>query len=215
MNSSNIDNQVIALAGMFQALSLVKEVACSGYLNSKDFETCVNSLLITDPESTLAVYEQLGNLERGLSVTEVLLNARIGSQQKDLIHYAVGINNLTGRLLRNKKMLAQLSQRLSDAQHQVKHFGLNHDNVIANIADTYSQTISTFSYRIQVKGEYTYLQQKRVADQIRALLLTAIRASILWRQNGGSVWRLLFNRSKLHNSAQALHHQSKIENQPK
>ncbi|HEY7773883.1 MAG TPA: high frequency lysogenization protein HflD [Marinagarivorans sp.] len=215
MNSNNIDNQVIALAGMFQALSLVKEVAGSGYLNRKDFETCINSLFVIDPKSTLAVYDHLGNLERGLSVTEVLLNARIGSQQKDLVNYAVGINNLTGRLLRNKKMLAQLSRRLNDAQHQVTHFGLNHDNVIANLADTYSQTISTFSYRIQVKGEYTYLQQKRVADQIRALLLAAIRASILWRQNGGSVWRLLFNRSKLHSSAQALHHQSKVENQPK
>ena len=213
MNYSALQNQAIALAGMLQALSLVKEIARTGYLNSQDFETCIKSLFEDNPESTLSVYGSLGQLERGFGTTESLLNERIGSHQKDLINYAVGINNLAGKLLRNKNMLATVGQRLKDAKHQSAHFGVSHDNVISNIADIYSKTISTFSYRIQVKGEYTYLQQQRVADQIRALLLAAIRASILWRQNGGSVWRLLLSRSKLHKEVQALLETSKYENQ--
>ncbi|BCD98940.1 high frequency lysogenization protein HflD [Marinagarivorans cellulosilyticus] len=213
MNYSALQNQAIALAGMLQALSLVKEIARTGYLNSQDFETCIKSLFEDSPESTLSVYGSLGLLERGFGTTESLLNERIGSHQKDLINYAVGINNLAGKLLRNKNMLATVGQRLHDAKHQSTHFGVSHDNVISNIADIYSKTISTFSYRIQVKGEYTYLQQQRVADQIRALLLAAIRASILWRQNGGSVWRLLLGRNKLHKEVQALLETSKYENQ--
>jgi high frequency lysogenization protein len=214
MNYSNPQNQAIALAGMLQALSLVKEIARTGYLNSQDFETCIKSLFEDNPASTLSVYGTLGQLERGLSTTENLLSEKIGNNNKDLINYAVGINNLAGKLLKNKSMLATVGQRLQDAKHQTAHFGVNHDNVIANIADIYSKTISTFSYRIQVKGEYTYLQQQRVADQIRALLLAAIRASILWRQNGGSVWRLLLGRNKLQTEVQTLLKISKHENQP-
>jgi high frequency lysogenization protein len=214
MNYSALQNQAIALAGMFQALNLVKEIARTGYLNSQDFETCIQSLLEDNPESTLSVYSSLGRLERGLTTTESLLSDSVGNEQKDLISYAIGINNLAGKLLRNKNMLATVGQRLNDAKHQTSHFGISHDNVISNIADIYSKTISTFSYRIQVKGEYTYLQQQRVADQIRALLLAAIRASILWRQNGGSVWRLLLGRNKLHHEIQAFLQESKRENQP-
>jgi high frequency lysogenization protein len=130
-----------------------------------------------------------------------------------MIQYAAGINTLSKRLLKNKNMLHKISTRLDEAKKQSEHFGgFNHDNVIANIADIYSTTISTFSYRIQVKGEYSYLQQKRVADQIRALLLTAIRAAILWRQNGGNPFNLLFNGGKLLSATEELLEQSKKSN---
>ena len=79
-----------------------------------------------------------------------------------------------------------------------------HDNVVSNIADIYSDTISTFQYRIQVTGNYNYLQQNRVANQVRALLLTAIRSAILWRQLGGSRWQFLFYRKPMLLACRAL-----------
>jgi high frequency lysogenization protein len=212
MNLSPTENKAIALAGMLQAIGLVKEIALSGYLNSQDFKTCVNSLFITEPKYTIEVYDNLANLERGLTLLESLLNERISAQHRDLISYSVNINNLAGKLLRKGKMLDLIAKQLFSAKHQAQHFGSNHDNVIANIADIYSQTISTFSYRIQVKGEYTYLQQKRVADQIRALLLAAIRSNILWRQNGGKLWWLILHRGKLLSATQELLKQSKLQN---
>jgi high frequency lysogenization protein len=65
------------------------------------------------------------------------------------------------------------------------------------MADLYSQTLSTFRYRIQVNGDYNFLQQQRIANQIRALLLAAVRSAILWRQVGGNRWHFLLNRKHI------------------
>jgi high frequency lysogenization protein len=46
-------------------------------------------------------------------------------------------------------------------------------------------------------GDHNYLQQTRIASQIRALLLSAIRSAMLWRQVGGNRWQLLLQRKAL------------------
>lgn len=197
MQYSSVENQGIALAGVFQALYLVDQVATTGYLRSEDFETCVKSLFATSPECTLEVYGSVRKLQTGFVQLEKLLQGSPDRQQKQLIQYAVAVNRLAKQLMRKSKMLDTIADRLDNAKRQAEQFGVSHDNVIANIADLYSQTISTFSYRIQVRGEYSYLQQKRVADQVRTLLLAAIRSAILWQQNNGSAWRLIFSRGSL------------------
>jgi high frequency lysogenization protein len=45
-----------------------------------------------------------------------------------------------------------------------------------------------------VEGNPAYLQQPVQVNQIRALLLAAVRGAVLWRQLGGSQLRLLFRR---------------------
>ncbi|MDZ7923797.1 MAG: high frequency lysogenization protein HflD [Marinagarivorans sp.] len=213
MNSPH-DHRAIALAGLSQALGLVHSLATTGYLNTKSFETCLTSLFITNPEQTLDVYGgDIGQLEKGLEQLQHLISQRTNPTNKHLIQYAVGIHTLTKRLLKDNRMLDKISTRLDEAKKQSEHFGgLNHDNVIANIADIYSSTISTYSYRIQVKGEHSHLNQKRVADQIRTLLLAAIRAAILWRQTGGTPFNLVFNSGKLLAATEELLEQSKKSN---
>ncbi len=209
MQYSPTQNQAIALAGVFQALHLVDQVATTGYLRTEDFETCVKSLFATTPECTLEVYGTLPKLAIGFEQLEKLLQGSPDRQQKQLIQYGVAVNRLAKQLKRTPKMLSTIAQRLDNAKRQAEQFGISHDNVIANIADLYSQTISTFSYRIQVRGEYNYLQQKRVADQVRTLLLAAIRAAILWQQNGGSVWKLIFSRGSLSKAVEQFSQQSR------
>ena len=57
-----------------------------------------------------------------------------------------------------------------------------------------------------VNGEHTYLSNDEIAAQIRALLLAGIRAAILWRQSGGSRWRLLFGRGALMHATEKIIH---------
>ena len=204
-------NRAIALAGLIQAVDLVNELATSGYLNSQSFEACTKSLFITQPQSTRDVYGSLANIERGLSKLNELLSGAVTPANKHIMSYAVGINNLGQKLNKTPRMLNTISEKLDEAEQKVQHFGINHDNTVAHIADIYSQTISTFSNRIQVKGEYSYLQQQRVANQIRALLLSAIRASILWRQNGGNLWKILFAKRALKNDVETLLQRAKAE----
>src|SRR5690606_14822931 len=74
--SSRLDkwqNLVIALAGITQAVDLMDKLAKTGYLNSADFEICVNSLFEQNPSSTEAVFGGANNLTRGYEVLVELL----------------------------------------------------------------------------------------------------------------------------------------------
>lgn len=101
-------------------------------------------------------------------------------------------------------MLKVIADGLDVATHQIKHFGLTHSNVLARLADIYSQTISTLTPRIMVSGENNQLQNPENANKVRALLLAGVRSAVLWRQCGGRQWQLLFQRKTLMNSAREL-----------
>ena len=205
-------NLVIALAGITQAVDLMDKLAKTGYLQSADFETCVNSLFEQNPSSTEAVFGNANNLARGYEVLVELLKKNKGAPQTALIGYCLGALHLQRRLARNRAMLNQVGERLNKSRHQVQHFGATHENVIAGLASIYADTISTFSFRVQVVGEAQYLQQSRVANQVRVLLLCAIRAAMLWRQLGGTRWHLLFRRNQLIEAAEQLLAQAKQAN---
>lgn len=190
---------------MAQPILRVNELATSGYLNTKDFETAVNSLFVESPEDAIGVFGSLDNLRSGLeTLIQLIETPKDSKNNRQLLNYCLGVLHLQKRLSRDKNMLSQVATRLDGCKHQVEHFGPTHDNVIANLADAYSNTISTFQFRIQVMGEHQYLQQKRVADQVRVLLFAGVRASMLWRQMGGSRWHLLLQRSKILDSAKHL-----------
>lgn len=206
-------NLVIALAGITQAIDLMDKLARTGYLNSADFEVCVNSLFEQNPASTEAVFGNANNLTRGYEVLIELLQKNKGAPQTALISYCLGVLHLQRRLSRNRAMLDQVGERLDKSRQQVQHFGeVTHENVIAGLASIYSDTISTFPFRIQVAGEAQYLQQSRVANQVRVLLLCAIRAATLWRQLGGSRRHFLLRRAQLTEAAEQLLAQAKRAN---
>lgn len=201
---NNWRNQVIALAGIVQALSTMDELARTGYLQTAAFDTAVNSLLDLDPASTEAVFGSVNNLQPGIDALIELLSNPRHPKLTSIASYCLGVFHLQKRFVKNPKMVRTVGEGLEKAQHQVRHFGTTHDNVIANLAGIYQSTISTFPFRIQVVGEHQYLQQQRVANQVRVLLLAAIRAATLWQQTGGRRWKLLWYKSKLLTAAESL-----------
>lgn len=202
-------DRTIALAGITQAVDLMDKLAKTGYLNSRDFETSARSLFELNPTSAEAVFGDATKLRRGYEVLLDLLQKKRGPEQTALIGYSLGVLHLQQRLTKNQGMLNQVGDRLGKCQHQIQHFGVTHENVIANIASIYTETISTFSFRIQVVGEYQYLQQTRVANQVRVLLLAGIRAAMLWRQVGGTRWHFLLQRKTLITTTETLLEQAK------
>lgn len=198
-------DKTIALAGITQPVDMVDQLARTGYLNSKDFEVCIQSLFIQSPDKVIDVFGEVGNLRRGLDVLlRLLTEQRTLERGNQMLGYCLGISHLQKRLSKSPAMLDTISQRLEQARHQLEHFGPAHDNVIANLADLYTETVSTFPFRIQVAGDSQYLQQKRVANQVRVLLFAGIRASMLWRQIGGNRWQLFLHRKRIAGAAREL-----------
>lgn len=202
--SKTLTDRTLALGGVFQAALLVDQVARRGMLPQSELETCLGSLFEMSPPNTEAVYGSRFEIKHGL---QTLIEQLQGDEDKRNIYvmrYAINLLQLERKLSRQTAMLKVIADGLDGATHQIKHFGLTHSNVLARLADIYSQTISTLTPRIMVSGENNQLQNPENANKVRALLLAGIRSAVLWRQCGGRQWQLLFQRKTLMNSAREL-----------
>ncbi|HRH76836.1 MAG TPA: high frequency lysogenization protein HflD [Cellvibrionaceae bacterium] len=187
----------LSLSGVIHAVILVDRIAQHGSIANADLEPCLRTLFKRNPKDTLDVYGQLGFLLNSMEVLHNLLTQQRNPQHANLLRYCMGVLHLQKKLSKNSKMLAEIGAKLDKAASQVDMFGICSDNLVANLAETYSNTISTFSFRIQVLGEANYLQQPRLANLIRSLLLAAIRSAMLWHQVGGKRWHFIFYRKQL------------------
>lgn len=202
--SKTLTDRTLALGGVFQAAYLVDQVARRGQVPQAEFETCLSSLFEISPPNTEAVYGSRFEIRRGLQVLSEQMQGDEEKRNVYIMRYAVNLLHLERKLSKQPAMLKRIADGLDGASHQIKHFGLTHSNVIARLADIYSQTISTLSPRIMVSGENNYLQNIENANKVRALLLAGIRSAVLWRQCGGRQWHLLLQRKKIMYSAKEL-----------
>lgn len=199
-----IDEQVIALAGIFQAAALVQKIAHTAQYDSTILESSIKSLFVTNPNTTLSVYENIEGISLGLKTLKKVLEKNSGSQNIEIIKYSLSLIHLESKLRKNPEMLEIVGQRIDQAKGQAEHFSTLHENVIHNLASLYMDSISTFNLRIQVTGNPNHLKVSHNAALIRAILLTGIRAAILWRQTGGRRWNLILKRKAIEEAVERL-----------
>lgn len=192
----------LALAGVFQSTALVDQIARTGYLPSEPYQCAIKSLFEQSPADVESVYGSAHGLDMGLRIMAQLLDNKVDREHPNTMRYVMGVLHLQKKLNKDSHKLNFIGDGLSQAKRQAEHFDHPcHDNVIANLASLYSESISQYKFRIQVMGDASYLQQQRIAEQVRALLLASIRSATLWRQVGGSRLDILFHRKKLLKSA--------------
>jgi high frequency lysogenization protein len=203
MNQSNLNNITIALAGVLQAIALVRELTQTGRANEVAFAASMRSIFALDASNIETVYGDLAGIKLGL---EKIVHTFDNTQTIDRLQhrYMLSLMHLQKKLSRSPKILATLTQRLRQTQKQVDYFTLTHPTVIANLADTYQNTISTFKFRIIILGSQRVLHARENMEKVRALLLAGIRAAVLWRQVGGSRLQILFLRSKIKAAAEKI-----------
>jgi len=196
--------QVIALAGLFQAMDAIESIAQQGKCDEHVLETALSSLFVGNPNSTLDVFGDLSLLKPGLTKVRDLLNKSNTDKRLNAVRYALAIVHLESKLNKQKDMLATIGKRLERAESQVQHFSLLHENVLESIAAIYLDTISTFQLRVQISGNEQLLTISQNIAKIRSLLLSGIRAATLWRQVGGRRWHFIFKRAELARQADFL-----------
>lgn len=201
---SPLEERTIALAGIFQNCHQVQQLATSGQIDSFYLTNAVKAIINTDPQSTLDVFQGIPGIREGLQLIIQQLGSDNKKRDADLTRYSISVLFLANKLLKNQKMLSELSQGIEKARAQIEHFGIEHTNVYAGLGGLYTDTISKLNPRIMVSGEPTVLNNTDNANKIRTLLLSAIRAAVLWHQLGGSRWQLLFQRKKIVNIARNL-----------
>ena len=194
--NKTLRDRTIALAGVYQAAYLVHQIATRGMTDSSALEASVKSIFKLDAPTTEAVFGDLGGVTSGLSTLKRQLSEK-HADTLQITQYVVTLLHLERKLARQPALLERIAGGIRQAKQQSEHFPVTHENVLANLADIYKNTVSTLTPRVLVQGEHGYLNNPDNANKVRAILLAGIRAAVLWTQCGGSRWHVLFKRSAL------------------
>lgn len=199
-------DRTIALSALVQSATLVQQIAETGQINSAELKTMLQSLIIQDAPSTEAVYGSITELKTGLRELNTQLTKKKDKKNVVLLRYVIGLLHLERQLAKQPDMMAQISRELDQVPQQIDYFDdILSPQVIARFADIYHRTISNLKPQIQVYGDPGFLQQPDNVNKVRALLLSGIRAAVLWRQKGGRRWQFLFQSAKIMAAAEALY----------
>jgi high frequency lysogenization protein len=206
---ANIRNRTLALSALFLCIDGVIQLAHKGQCDSEQLSTCLGSLVHSETDNIEDIYGGLENLKKGLGALMYNLGGKQSESDgrpKDMesTRYSINVLHLQRKLMQNRDIYNKLMQGILGAQEKQGFFELTHPNIIASLAQTYSDTIGKLGPRIMVKGNQTHLGNPDTASKIRALLLAAIRAALLWEQAEGGRWKLLFERSKMQKQAKLL-----------
>lgn len=193
--ANTLYDRTIAFASICQSVKLVQNLARTGHCDNAALTASLKSIIITNPTSTIEIFDKEENLIWGLEcLTDVLGNSQSANE---LTRYLINLLALERKLSSRRDALAKLADRIETIQRQVKHFELLDEQMISNLASIYLDVISPLGPRIQVAGNPTQLQQPHVQNKIRALLLCGIRSAVLWRQVKGKRRHLIFGRKNL------------------
>ncbi len=197
MRFNPTQEQLLALAAVFQACQLLDNLARHGEIPGAELETAIGSLLNQTPQSTEEVFGRSANLGLGMQTMIELLSPTPGQRANGVLGYVINVMHLERKLASNQDMLNRIGAGIAQAAPQAQHFSPTDERVLASLADLYLQTVSTFRFRIQVRGQGGHLLQAQTANRVRCLLFAAIRAAMLWRQLGGRRWHLIFRRNQV------------------
>lgn len=202
--SKTITDRTLALAGLFQAVTLVAQTARQGMVEQATLETMLRGLFVRSPEATADVYGDIGALRLGLQVLIKQLDSKGEARDLELTRYAIALLHLERKMAKRADLLNTIAEGLQKTERQLQHFHLTHDTIIAALAEIYVNTVSTLQPRIMVSGEHGHLQNPANANRVRALLLAGMRSAVLWSQCGGGRLQLIFRRKALLAEAQRL-----------
>ncbi|MGP1720181.1 high frequency lysogenization protein HflD [Shewanella frigidimarina] len=192
--------RTMAFAGILQAIGQVQYLARHGESDKDALAATLNTILVTEPESTAEIYQDKAILDNGY---QLIQNQLGDGSNKDVetTRYLVGVLALERKLARSPNGLGMLAERINQVHRQLAHFAITDEQVIANFASIYSDIISELGPKLQISGNPDCLKQPQVQNKIRALLLAAMRSAVLWRQLGGKRRHLVFARKAICDTA--------------
>lgn len=201
MQYSKWEYQNIALAAVAQCAAGVDALAVRGSTDETSVAVCTAPLLNFDPDSVAEIYPNISQLSFGLRTLQEIFSQQRQAGSSEIIRYILGILALRQKLMSDKRMQeklhAELEKIILPESYPEQCSEQDLQQFYKQLAEVYQNTISTYTFRIHVKGSMNNLKDQAIADKTRALLLAGIRAAVLWYQIGGRRWHLILYRKKI------------------
>ncbi len=192
-------SRLYPLCALSMTAHLVDRLANTGLVPHDEFELLIQSTLNLTPETPLDVYGgSIGELKPGSKLIKEMFGRGGNRKYPEVIRYFISLMQVERQLAKQPQLLDQLRGHLEVAVQKAEQLGPTHESVIETLNTAYQETISTLKFRIMVTGNHgRHLQQGNNPAKVRALLLSGIRAAMLYRQLGGGRLALLFQRSRV------------------
>jgi len=203
MSIRTVENQTLALAGVFQAVYLCKQLATTGSCDKDDLAGTLRTILTLNPDRVIDAFGgSTANIRRGLRVMKNQLGGEAEARDIEISRYALALIQLGSNISNDESTVEQLRIGISRAQDL--EFGITDSTMVNNFAELYRNSISHLSPRIMVTGSPDHLNDTATASTIRASLLGGLRSVVLWRQCGGTRFKLFMQRAQHVRLAQEL-----------
>lgn len=185
-------NSCLAFIAMCQCCELVTRVSRKQTVTLEDYETVFKGIAVINADNVSDIYSDLNGLKIGLELYEDALRGR--RKNTPMTNYLFAVINLTLSLLRNPEALDELSQAINTLPQAYEFFSLDDAKLHEKLALIYKDIVSPAGPKVVVLGDKQTLSDPSAQNLIRALLLAAVRATVLWRQVGGRRRQLIFGR---------------------
>lgn len=207
-----IQQQTLALAGMLQACCQVNDIANRGLTRQESTIASLCSILTVNADDLSVAIGTPTKIRYGLQAMIDLFDG--DRDYMDALQYAIAVSQLQQSFAKNSSIqqavasdLQLIERSLPDDENGITgQRAVLNDDIVSQLASTWTEHIRELEPQIVVQGKPLYLQNDNNVKLIRALLLAALRCSWLWRQVGGRRWHLIVKRGALKQSAQQLLH---------
>jgi len=199
-----IEQRTLALAGVAQAARIVDLAAKTGSWPTPFVEASIHSLFCFEPDAVDAVFGTPQGIRLGLEQLSACLSLSQDESAAQTLRYTLEMLQLEQRFAKRDDLQSIVHARLKHAAYGADNFSSSINTLTSGIAAIYQDTLSTLPYRIKITGSAQHLNSPQVADLVRSLLLCGVRAAFLWRQLGGSRFKLMLNRGDIRDTAARL-----------
>ena len=199
-----IEQRTLALAGVAQAARIVDLAAKTGSWPTPFVEASIHSLFCFEPDAVDAVFGTPQGIRLGLEQLSACLSLSQDESAAQTLRYTLAMLQLEKRFAKRDDLQSIVHARLKHAAYGADNFSSSINALASGIAAIYQDTLSTLPYRIKITGSAQHLNSPQVADLVRSLLLCGVRAAFLWRQLGGSRFKLMLSRGDIRDTAARL-----------
>ena len=198
----DISKITYAFAAMVESLYQITLISHSGVINKGTVDPLLKGVLKTESMLSTNIYP-LASLKNGLTF---FTDKSLGEQAlKEINYYIPNIFRLATVYLGRRQERDDLEKQIGRIKELLSHQENKSLFVAKHLAEWYATEISqTNIFALQIFGAKEHLGKDVNLIYIRALLVSALRACILWKQLGGNQMNFVFNRSKMIISARQM-----------
>ena len=131
----NIDEQTIALAGLYQSCYVVSNIAWTGEYNEQDFLPLINSILQIDSTIVKDIYIDIDNIKSGFIYLKKQIIGDIFTRSSETRRYIESLKILSNHLMGDQKTVTLMQSLLKELKENTD--GLTTDEKAEKLSGVY------------------------------------------------------------------------------